>query len=350
MIDWLSFYAFCTHEPIEGSKHLVISPDGSIEKERHLGRDVSGSYDDTVKVWTTGVHPQTRKGCKLYVTGNPCKFLQGHNLFGWHEPHGLVVGMMDALTHHLGLQPTKAERDEWLRGIVQLTRVDINLMFDVRSSANARAWIRAAESQSCTRQGRAQMKGGTLYWQKTSRRWAVKAYVKADEIKAGKKHRPAPHADLPALHEWNEGLLRLELTLRKPELEKERLDVVANWNDETPEEMFNEYVGRIKMSENVELKPEEIEGLPPRLRLTYDAWRRGDDLRAMLPARTFYRYRRQLLEYGVDIRVKREKEHENVIPLMRVIEAVPASPPDWVYGTDLFYEPPAVGEAAIKDG
>jgi II/X family phage/plasmid replication protein len=46
---------------------------------------------------------------------------------------------------------------------------------------------------------------------------------------------------------------------------------------------------------------------------------------------TFYRYRTQLLKYGVDISTKSPKEKSNVIPLIRVLEAKPVGIPDWAY-------------------
>ena len=47
----------------------------------------------------------------------------------------------------------------------------------------------------------------------------------------------------------------------------------------------------------------------------------------------FYRYRKQLKEYDIDISILRDvdKEPSNVIPLIRVLEAVPAGIPDWAY-------------------
>ena len=51
----------------------------------------------------------------------------------------------------------------------------------------------------------------------------------------------------------------------------------------------------------------------------------------MLAKNTFYRYRRKLKEYDVDIGIMRDSEQEDskVIPLMRVLEAEPVGIPDW---------------------
>ena len=45
----------------------------------------------------------------------------------------------------------------------------------------------------------------------------------------------------------------------------------------------------------------------------------------------FYRYKKALREYGVDISTKSPKEKSNIIPLVRYLEAKPVGIPDWAY-------------------
>ena len=48
---------------------------------------------------------------------------------------------------------------------------------------------------------------------------------------------------------------------------------------------------------------------------------------------TYYRYKAQLKELGIDIGIPRDIEQKdaNVIPLMRVLEAQPVGIPDWAF-------------------
>ena len=48
---------------------------------------------------------------------------------------------------------------------------------------------------------------------------------------------------------------------------------------------------------------------------------------------TFYRVRKQLLAFGIDIAVVNEKN--NIIPLIRYLEAEPVGIPDWAYEKNL---------------
>ena len=63
----------------------------------------------------------------------------------------------------------------------------------------------------------------------------------------------------------------------------------------------------------------------------------GQDLKTELTRPTFYRYRSQLKELGVDIGITRDVEQKDakVIPLMRVLEAQPVGVPDWAIKQDL---------------
>ena len=79
------------------------------------------------------------------------------------------------------------------------------------------------------------------------------------------------------------------------------------------------------------LKDDVLNSLPPKLRMVYQSWLNGDDLKVILPRPTFYRYRKQILEYGIDISTKSPKEKNNVIPLIRFLEAKPVGIPSWAY-------------------
>jgi II/X family phage/plasmid replication protein len=83
-----------------------------------------------------------------------------------------------------------------------------------------------------------------------------------------------------------------------------------------------------------------LDGLAPRLHAAYQLWKDGHDLRAMFPRPTFYRYRAQLIPFGVDISVKQDRAPEsNVIPLRVTLVGKPAPVPEWAIGSPLYFEP-----------
>ena len=71
--------------------------------------------------------------------------------------------------------------------------------------------------------------------------------------------------------------------------------------------------------------------MPTRGKMSYFTWLAGEDLKQILPRPTFYRYRAELKKYDIDIGIIRDMKEDknNVIPLVRVLEAQPVGVPDW---------------------
>ena len=289
---------------------------------------VEGSHSSKIQL-------QSHSENLVYFTGNPVKFLQGHNLFGTNDIRHLMRLFFDELLtdkhKSLGLCPDPFQYDLIQDGHYELTRVDINESWHLNNIREVQAWIRAVgETAYLKHRGAGQFSGDTAYFGKKSRRWGLKCYSKGNEIKA-KDHKLPPELCIPEMLEYADKSLRIEAFIRQLELKRRGLHVLSNWDIDTPTELLLECLSKLELSDVYMLKDEILDSLPPRLRLTYQAWLNGDDLKTVLPRPTFYRYRKQILEYGVDISTKSPKEKSNVIPLIRVLEAQPVGIPDWAY-------------------
>lgn len=74
---------------------------------------------------------------------------------------------------------------------------------------------------------------------------------------------------------------------------------------------------------------DNLEDLPNHFRRTARDYLAGDNVKARMSDVTFWRHRKAILKYGIDIAVKR-----NVIefkPRVRVIEVRPAVAPSWYH-------------------
>ncbi|VEA99119.1 phage/plasmid replication protein, gene II/X family [Klebsiella pneumoniae] len=227
-----------------------------------------------------------------------------------------------------------------MEGQFKISRIDINYMYSLSTLENVRAWLYAAEFKAKTRHGRACGKGGTVYLGKNSRRWSLKFYSKYDEHTSGKKgHQMADEFVKAGLLDWSKDKLRIELTLRTTELIDLNLTLGNSWNIETPNKLFSDYVGKIEMNQNTILTDEKIINLPRKIQSTYLLWKQGANIKEMLPKPTFYRHRKELLSFGIDINFYCESPYSNnVVPLVRTIEAKPAKIPSWVYEKGLIFD------------
>ena len=76
VIDWITAVLPCSHqEPIRGGRLMAVSSDGEIEWEFVKPQSLTGSHESSIQV-------QTRAPNVLWISGNPAKWLQGHNVFG----------------------------------------------------------------------------------------------------------------------------------------------------------------------------------------------------------------------------------------------------------------------------
>lgn len=341
MIDWITAKIPCEHaSAVSGGRLVSINPDGSVEWDMPKARAVEGSHASNILV-------QTLEPWLLRLSGNPAKWLQGHNLFGSGDLIGLVAATMERIVPLLNLSPTPADREAWRVGKYDVTRVDCTAMWNLRTRGDVRSYLRALEMQAKSRHGRPMCRGGTVYFGKHSRRWSLKAYSKGDEVEtAAKGHRLArdiPHIE--KLHEYANTALRFELVLRSMALRERGLARASTWENIRPLDLLRDAVAKLDMADKFSLTPEILDGLPPRLILLYEAWKNGKDLRQLFAARTFYRYRKELLKRGIDINIRQPSTPDNVVPLVRALrpEAI-AEVPDWAKGTGLYFDTLAPGK------
>lgn len=332
MIDWVSCRIHWPHAPLETGQVISITREGEEEWRSVKRLPVEGSHSAVITVRSVG---SAGEGMAEYlsVSGNPSKFLQGHNLFGSDDLLTLVYDTMRHIAARLRLD---IDALTWARikaGDYDVSMLDINYSFTLANQNDVMAWIHAAEFKSRSRFGRPVSHPGTIYWNKHSRKWAIKAYSKFNEIARGPKDQRLP-ASLPfhdLLLQWSENILRIELRLIK-ELRTLKL-TKANDLAQNIRGLFNSYQERILMNEQRRMTPEKLLSLPTKLRATYTLWAEGHHMASMLSKATFYRHRKELLEHGVDISITCDfaPETSNVVPFVRVLEAKPAQIPEWAF-------------------
>lgn len=354
MIDWLTMEVPLRHPaPINGGHVTSISPEGEVEWTTLKRIAVAGSHEMGLQVRTC---THTAEPCsRLHISGNPAKFLQGHNLWGSDDTVALVLAVIYRVAEVLGITMHPEDEDRIHRGHVKLTRVDCTLMFHLANQGEVMSWIRAAEQTGyMTHRGRGRLAGGsTLYFGKSSRRWVLKCYAKGPEIMANRNKQPAilGHA---AAQEYASKALRVELELKSMELKRLGLDALSMWSmfdtlsfGSVTARLLHDKLGNMTMTTTNALTPEALQALRPPLRLAVQAWESGADLRTTMTKPTFYRYRKELLPLGIDIATILPKDVSNVVPLHRVLEARPVGVPDWAIGTPLYFDPTPYKRARV---
>lgn len=327
MIDWVTAKIPCRHDPSKLISGMVMSfdPQGNNEWVINKKLSVEGSYSSKIQI-------ASASSSSIWISGNPVKFLQGHNIFGSSDLKQIMIKFFDALLEHdaLGLDPALKQYENVQTGLYDLSRVDMNASWHLDNKEMVQAWIRSFGSTARLKhRGAGQFSGDTAYIGKNSRRWSVKCYSKGHEI-AAKGHQLPKELQIPELIEYANKSLRLELVMRQLELKRTNLDIAYNWDENTAKMLLQTKVlDNLELSSTFMIDDKILNTLPVRLRLVYQSWKNGDDLKQIMTKPTFYRVRKQLLAYGIDIAVVNEKN--NIIPLIRYLEAQPVGIPDWAY-------------------
>lgn len=342
MIDWVTAKIPCIHAPIRAGQVMKLTPEGAIEWSTVCRTAVTGSYDNRLSVRSQDSDGEGHATI-LHISGNPAKFLQGHNIVGSDNLIELVYQATQRVVYSLiesGLATPFLENSvDWpalLSGSYEVDRLDINYLYELPSRSDVNAWLRAAEYTSHTRHGRPRNDKGTVYWGKNSRRWGLKAYSKAAEIEGKGAHALPDNDRFTRLREWVQNKLRLEAVIRQMELREQEIRFASDVPPDRVRELYAQYVGRLQMAEKVLLNDETALKLPRAAAATYHLWKQGAVPFDILPRPTFYRHRKVLLEHGIDISNPPPfAAGGNVVPLIRVLEAKPVDIPDWCYTSGL---------------
>jgi II/X family phage/plasmid replication protein len=342
MIDWLTLIIPLPHKHFIGGKTLFIDEFGELVGEKFKGKSFEGSADSTI--YAASNNPE-----ELFIHGNPAKFLQGHNVFGIDNPYRLTELLFNYLYDNdlieFNIFDVKNALDN-----AKIVRMDINKSYDLLNNDDVDIFINALHYKGKTRHGKAQRKGGTVYFGKNSKRYALKFYNKFAElntIKESKKIIENLTAEqINLIYKEAKPLLRAELVLRSLELKEKGIDKLGQWKGETmSKKIFNTYLKKLDINKQVALTDEIENNLPNVVKLTYYKWFHSKQ--ELIPGQSmsktsYYRHRKALKEYGIDISIPRDikklKENQakgNEIPFFRILEATPKEIPQSFYDMGL---------------
>ncbi len=289
MIDWISACIpvprhWLTEETMgRGGCTVFTKPGGEIERIVPRWLDVQGSFDSGMRV---------RMGTKgIYLSGNPIKWLSGQNLDGPDSAASLLSRVVGPLMAALGWRAVLSITD------ARISRVDVTRSLHLGRTERVREVLRVAAITARARhQGAATASHQTIYFGQHSRRHTVKLYCKADETRSHVS-RNLPTFLYEELTAQAEGLLRIEVTIRGPQLKEDHNDLARAWiTSDVADQYWSRYWGTVTLSSGVDLMDDQTIDLPRRLRRTYDLWRRGGDCSELLSRSTFWRHRKELLE------------------------------------------------------
>lgn len=286
--DWLTlrhdYPVDSPAKPYESGRVIKVSREGEIDWESQSWDSIRcPSSDTSIRVKCDGKH--------LWASANIGRFQRSDNFQGFTvlqcvEKWMDVLGNLGFDLRGFGTRNRVGTLAEWG---THLTRIDLCANFETSdySALTQGAMVRRL-NQCLPQLGRYGPMWG--YDRKRSNWWKAKLYDKSAEM-TGKRRSDGGATNA-----------RFEVSLYSEFLKRNGLDRVAAWGGKDGDDMGKVIYGRFAeqlFRESFEVQ--RWDELPSRLHHWATCWREGRDIRADVSRATYFRIRKQLLEYGIDI-------------------------------------------------
>jgi hypothetical protein len=337
-IDWMSLWqVHPNHTPINSGS--IITSDGSgrtLFAHTRTSR-IQGSHSTSCSVKSDGsIVVASGNFGRLNRQDNlfnfsPLQFIECSNRalefaslprFSFRNYRDKAIGMSSPRS--VGFNRTDFDETRASSEFLHLSRIDLTKNYSCGSVGIARSVIRAISGKSITRVKKGVGGDVSVWWSNT--RYMLKVYIKSLEMESH-----GCTSGLAYEYARDNGIIRLELELKRRELSDlgwSNFEEFLNaWDMGTVHKLFSDYEKVLNVN-SVSNDSEFIDSLPVRLRVPAAAFLSGRDVRSLMTKPTFYRYRKALLDYGIDISDERPAQIQTKI---RTVEIQPLAAPDWYW-------------------
>lgn len=292
---------------IDTVRLIVKVKHAPLEDNAHITRNKKG-YGYSVPSRFTGIGATIKGspgGSHVVIEASGPNFLTGQNIAGLKDMRRVCTELAFAVLAAAGIVPTVAERAAINAGKFRITRADLVVHCACGSSDRANALMRAVRNMISRYAKHSSYEYETAYINQHSKRHTIKAYRKDTLLE---KH-PLPEGVYGGrfLTKSTRGLVRFELTLRRPQLTDFGLDSPLAWSQTTVEELLTPWIDKLASSGAVLPSLANIEQLPTLLKAKLQLWLLGVesafDEGDWTPA-TYQKHRRTIRKVtGIDIEV-----------------------------------------------
>ena len=305
---------------LNGGRVIRIDADGEIDYSLDARLGLEGSYDSRVEVRCDGY--------RVEFTGNISRYARRDNLFGYTWPE--TIRRVNLLLNLYSLPPFTSGKlfrfadSGWTWTGARVSRIDVTCNYASGSIENMQAVLRSMAGQHVGRQkGSLTPDGATVEYGRGSKYVYGKLYAKHVEFEKHSRKKSGSHVDEEVVEFCKEqGVLREEFTLKSRYLLQNGLSYLGAINHDA---LISIYLERSQFRRFADVKYENFDDLPRHLRATYVSWQNGFPQGISRP--TFYRHRKALLGYGIDISVP---SNIKILPIrIKTVEIAALEAPDW---------------------
>ncbi|MFY9327493.1 MAG: phage/plasmid replication protein [Georgfuchsia sp.] len=267
-------------------------------------------------------------GATVEFSGNISRFNRRDNLFGYDWPE--TIRRINQLLNLYSIPPFTSGKlyrfadHGWTWTGARVSRIDITMNRATFSAENASVVLSQLAGQHVGRQkGRLSVDGSTVEYGRGSKYVYGKCYSKYAEFINHRRKKSGRHVDEEVIEfAQRMGVLREEFTLKSRFLTQNQLCYLGQITHDALVEVF---MHRTQFKRFDQIEHDSFSDLPRRLKTTYASWKLG--MPHGLAERTYFRHRRELLKYGIDISVPCNGQ---LLPIrIKVIDVAALEAPDW---------------------
>jgi hypothetical protein len=342
-IDWLTVWqVHPEHAPLNSGSIVTFNNAGAPVFSRTRAARISGSHatsctfkSDGRSVVASGNFGRLNREDNLfnfdpYTTlqrVNACAEFAGLPLFSIAHQRNSSSAPVSASG---ALEAVRSSGNETLSGEqrkpepLHLSRIDLTRNYKCGSLAAARAVIRSIQGKTIARIKKGVGGDTSVWWSNT--RYMLKVYIKSLEMESHGTNSGEAYE-----YARDNGIIRLEIELKRRELNElgwaDFSEFLKAWNMGQVHKLFSDYEKVLEVNK-VNNDAAFIDSLPQRLRVVAATFLSGRDVRSLMKKTTFYKYRKALLEYGIDLADERPALISSTV---REIEIIPVEAPDWYW-------------------
>ncbi|EMH2964041.1 hypothetical protein V6G44_000003 [Burkholderia multivorans] len=263
----------------------------------------------------------------LHVEGSPFANTYGQNVYTSANLRRGCILALKAIEEQIDFTASEDAWARWKAGDIELRRVDLAVNFDLGSVQAVRSYLDRLAHQVVSQRCHSHVYDKFVsVIPRNGSEYGITVYAKGEQLKFNLKANTEPN--FVRLVEESQALMRIEVRLRRKELEKLKLSTVSDWTPERAREVFRTYADRLPTLDVLSgpLEPAELQGLPSNLRAVYAIHKTGTDLKMIYAARTLARHRATLRKLGVDINCPALPD----APLNDDLNVRPMKTPQWM--------------------
>lgn len=299
-----------------------------------------GSFETSILIYCDGT--------TVFLSGNVGRFNRPDNLYNL-DFHQTIKKANWILSNKYGLPPftfgrtstayyqskngdSKPER--FREYGAEISRLDLTCNFFTGSPQKAWHVIDVLKSKSMSHvKSSGTAHDTTVAWGRKGGRLYTKAYIKSIEMlrhARSKIQRENIASSDSYKFAHDNGLVRIEVELDRRTLLDTGLRDIENVNMAKLIELYADKVDQLVDPPKFEIERVEVELFPKKLRKTVAMWLSGLNVRELMSQATFYRHRREILDYGVDISIRYCAEDKTKkAPIVSIVQLTSAPRPDW---------------------